>query len=153
MSNLATASRLRAAASQFPASWYCDPRLFELERRVLFPRAPGYVGHELMVPEAGDYYTLPARDNAQVLVRNAGGIELKTTVLPFILRGVRLIGVDTGYTPMPLRRKVWGRLATDLKPKHLAAIAHTIALADVPAYCTRMLEGQIRGRAVVTLDR
>jgi phenylpropionate dioxygenase-like ring-hydroxylating dioxygenase large terminal subunit len=80
MSNLATASRLRAAASQFPASWYCDPRLFELERRLLFPRAPGYVGHELMVPEAGDYYTLPARDNAQVLVRNAGGIELLSNI-------------------------------------------------------------------------
>ena len=80
---------------------------------------------------------------------NAGGIELKTTVLPFILRGVRLIGVDTGYTPMPLRRKVWGRLASDLKPRHLEAIAHTIALADVPSYCARMLQGQIRGRAVV----
>ena len=84
---------------------------------------------------------------------NAGGIELKTTVLPFILRGVRLIGVDTGYTPMPLRRKVWERLATQLKPRHLDAIAQTIALADVPSYCTRMLQGQIRGRAVVALDR
>ena len=81
---------------------------------------------------------------------NAGGIELKTTVLPFILRGVRLIGVDTGYTPMPLRRGVWKRLAGDLKPRHLDAIAHTIALADVPAYCARMLQGQVRGRAVVS---
>jgi acrylyl-CoA reductase (NADPH) len=80
---------------------------------------------------------------------NAGGIELKTTVLPFILRGVRLIGVDTAYTPMPLRRKVWERLAADLKPPHLAAIAHRIALSDVPAYCDRMLQGRIRGRAVV----
>ncbi len=58
MSNLATAAHLRAAASQFPASWYCDPRVFELERRLLFPRAPGYVGHELMVPEPGDYCVL-----------------------------------------------------------------------------------------------
>lgn len=84
---------------------------------------------------------------------NAGGIELKTNVLPFILRGVRLIGVDTGYTPMPLRQKVWGRLATDLKPRHLDKIAHTIALSEVPDYCARMLKGQIRGRAVVALDR
>jgi putative YhdH/YhfP family quinone oxidoreductase len=83
---------------------------------------------------------------------NAGGIELKTTVLPFILRGVRLIGVDTGYTPMPLRRKVWERLATDLKPRHLDAIAHRIALADVPAYCAQMLAGKIRGRAVVAFE-
>ena len=83
---------------------------------------------------------------------NAGGIEVKTTVLPFILRGVRLIGVDSGYTPMPLRRKVWARLATDLKPRHLDAIAHRIALADVPAYCDEMLAGRIRGRAVVAFD-
>ena len=40
-----------------------------------------------------------------------GGIDLKLTVIPFILRGVRLIGVNSGDTPMPLRRKVWGRLA------------------------------------------
>lgn len=84
---------------------------------------------------------------------NADGIEFKTNVLPFILRGVRLIGVDTGYTPMPLRQKVWNRLASDIKPRHLDSIARTIALADVPEYCARMLKGQIRGRAVVALDR
>lgn len=82
---------------------------------------------------------------------NAGGIELKTTVLPFILRGVRLIGVNSGETPMPLRRKIWGRLAADLKPRHLADIAHVIALGDLPAYFDKMLKGQIRGRAVVKL--
>jgi NADPH2:quinone reductase len=80
---------------------------------------------------------------------NAGGIELKTTVLPFILRGVRLIGVNSGETPMPLRRKVWGRLASDLKPRHLGDIAHVISLDDLPGYLDRMLKGQIRGRAVV----
>src|SRR5690606_13428142 len=66
---------------------------------------------------------------------NAGGIELKTNVLPFILRGVRLLGVDTGYTPMPRRRRGGERLAGDSKPRHLHTIAHRIALADVPAYC------------------
>jgi NADPH2:quinone reductase len=83
---------------------------------------------------------------------NAGGIELKTTVLPFILRGVRLIGVNSGDTPMPLRRKIWGRLATDLKPRHLGDIAHIISLDDLPGYFDRMLKGQIRGRAVVKPD-
>jgi acrylyl-CoA reductase (NADPH) len=82
---------------------------------------------------------------------NAGGIEFKTTVLPFILRGVRLIGVNSGDTPMPLRRKVWERLATDLKPRHLADIAHTISLDDLSGYFERMLKGQIKGRAVVKL--
>lgn len=80
---------------------------------------------------------------------NAGGIELKTTVLPFILRGVRLIGVDSAFTPMPLRSRVWERLASDLKPRHLTDIAHTIGLGDLPLYFERMLRGQIRGRAVV----
>jgi acrylyl-CoA reductase (NADPH) len=82
---------------------------------------------------------------------NAGGIELKTNVLPFILRGVRLIGVDSAATPMPLRRKVWQRLASDLKPRHLADIANTIELADLGAYFEKMLKGGIRGRAVVRI--
>ena len=83
---------------------------------------------------------------------NAGGIELKTNVLPFILRGVRLIGVDSAATPMPLRCKVWQRLASDLKPRHLADIANTIALADLGAYFDKMLKGGIRGRAVVRVS-
>lgn len=83
---------------------------------------------------------------------NAGGIELKTTVLPFILRGVRLIGVDSGFTPMPLRRKVWSRLAADLKPQHLSAIAHTITLEELPGFFGRMLKAQVRGRAVVRIS-
>ncbi|MBM3342874.1 MAG: oxidoreductase [Betaproteobacteria bacterium] len=83
---------------------------------------------------------------------NAGGIELKTNVLPFILRGVRLIGVDSAATPMPLRQNVWQRLATDLKPRHLADIANLITLADLPGYFEKMLKGGIRGRAVVRMS-
>ena len=84
---------------------------------------------------------------------NAGGIELKTTVLPFILRGVRLIGVDSAYTPMPLRRSVWKRLAGDLKPRHLDAIAQTITLEELPAQFDKILKGRARGRAVVELRK
>ena len=80
MSNLATAARLREAVLQFPAAWYCDPRVFDAEMRHLFPRGPGYVGHELMVPEVGDYYALASRDNAQALVRSASGIELLSNI-------------------------------------------------------------------------
>lgn len=82
---------------------------------------------------------------------NAGGIELETTVLPFILRGVRLIGVNSATTPMPLRRKIWGRLASDLKPRHLDAIAHTITLDELPSQFEKLLKGGARGRAVVKL--
>ena len=80
MSDLATAGRLRPAATQFPVSWYFDPRVLAAERRVLFDGGPGYVGHELTVPEAGDFQVLPGRSNAQMLVRNAGGIELLSNV-------------------------------------------------------------------------
>jgi NADPH2:quinone reductase len=83
---------------------------------------------------------------------NAGGIELNTTVLPFILRGVRLIGVDSAYTAMSLRRKVWARLAADLKPRHLDSIAYSIKLDDLPSQFGKMLKGQARGRAVVDLS-
>jgi hypothetical protein len=50
MSDLATAGRLRQAASQFPVAWYCDPRVLDAERKHLFAQAPSYVGHQLMVP-------------------------------------------------------------------------------------------------------
>jgi putative YhdH/YhfP family quinone oxidoreductase len=83
---------------------------------------------------------------------NAGGIELKTTVLPFILRGVRLIGVDSAFTPMPLRRRVWERLASDLKPRHLADIAFTITLDELPGHFDKVLKGRNRGRAVVRIS-
>jgi len=82
---------------------------------------------------------------------NAGGIELKTTVLPFILRGVRLIGVDSALTAMPLRRKIWSRLASDLKPRHLRTIAQEIELAQLPEFFGNMLKSKVRGRAVVRI--
>jgi NADPH2:quinone reductase len=83
---------------------------------------------------------------------NAGGIELHTTVLPFILRGVRLIGVDSAATPMALRQAVWTRLAGDLKPPQLKDIAATIALVELPAVFDKMLKQQTRGRTVVKIE-
>jgi phenylpropionate dioxygenase-like ring-hydroxylating dioxygenase large terminal subunit len=80
MSNLATAAHLRRATSQLPIPWYCDPSIFEAEQRLLFPRGPGYVGHELMVPNVGDYQSLAWRDDAQVLVRNHNGVELLSNI-------------------------------------------------------------------------
>jgi putative YhdH/YhfP family quinone oxidoreductase len=84
---------------------------------------------------------------------NAGGIELHTTVLPFILRGVRLIGVDSAATPMALRQAVWARLATDLKPAHLAEIVTAITLDELALTFERMLKQKTRGRTVVRLGQ
>jgi acrylyl-CoA reductase (NADPH) len=82
---------------------------------------------------------------------NAGGIELHTTVLPFILRGVQLIGIDSAATVMPLRRKIWDRLASDLRPKQLKLVAQIVPFSDIPQVFPLMLQGKLRGRRVVEI--
>jgi NADPH2:quinone reductase len=90
---------------------------------------------------------------------NASGAELHTTVLPFILRGVRLIGIDSAATAMPLRRLIWQRLATDpstglrtgLHPNRLAQIAHIIPFAELPQAFPLLIQGKQRGRTVVEI--
>jgi NADPH2:quinone reductase len=82
---------------------------------------------------------------------NAGGIELHTTVLPFILRGVHLIGVDSAATVMPLRRKIWERLATDLRPGLLSQVAQIVPFNEIPQVFPLMLQGKLRGRRVVEI--
>lgn len=80
---------------------------------------------------------------------NAGGIELNTTVLPFILRGVSLVGVDSAATPMPLRLQVWQRLATDLYPKTLEKVAHIVPFANLSDTFEPLLQGKSIGRTVI----
>ncbi len=84
----------------------------------------------------------------------AGGHALHTTVFPFILRGVRLIGVDTNTCPVPVRRQAWARLArwmTDDLAERL--LADTIGLDDLPSYSQRLLSGAIRGRLLVDVRK
>lgn len=81
---------------------------------------------------------------------NAGGLELETTVLPFILRGVRLIGVNAN-SPMPLREEVWAKIASAYRPTQLERIAKVIELEDLPVTMDRMLAGELRGRTVIRL--
>ncbi|MCC5810467.1 MAG: acryloyl-CoA reductase [Ectothiorhodospiraceae bacterium] len=79
---------------------------------------------------------------------NAAGIKLDMTVLPFILRGVRLLGVNADTEPA-YRLHIWNRLATDLKPTRLEAITRDITLDELPATFERMVEGRTTGRHVV----
>jgi NADPH2:quinone reductase len=82
----------------------------------------------------------------------AGGVELHTTVMPFILRGVSILGITSANCPMDRRRKVWNRLVTDLKPRHLDKIvAGTVMLDGLPGAFEKVLSGQHRGRYVVDL--
>ena len=82
---------------------------------------------------------------------NAGGAELATTVMPFILRGVRLIGIS-GSGSVRLRDEVWRKLGDEYRPRHLARIATVIELDELPAAAERMLAGRTRGRTVVRLQ-
>src|SRR3954454_6103262 len=82
----------------------------------------------------------------------AASHTLNTTVMPFILRGVSLLGVDSVNTPMPLRQKVWKRLASDLKPKHLAQMSNTIHFQALTGVFENILKSHIRGRNLVALS-
>jgi acrylyl-CoA reductase (NADPH) len=83
----------------------------------------------------------------------AGGSELHATVMPFILRGVSILGITSANCPMQRRRHVWQRLATDLRPRHLDVIVEaTIDFDELPAAFERILSGMHCGRTVVKVD-
>jgi NADPH2:quinone reductase len=82
----------------------------------------------------------------------AGSPELKTTVMPFILRGVSLLGINSVYTPSALRLQVWQRLASDLKPRHLDSIVtRTIDFDELPNAFDAYLKSTVVGRTVVRI--
>ncbi len=89
-------------------------------------------------------------------IANSGltaGTELHTTVLPFILRGVKLLGIDSVMCSMEKRLRVWQRLASDLKPAGLRTVAREITLDGLPDAFATLLGGAARGRFVVTHER
>ena len=75
----------------------------------------------------------------------AASHTLNTTVMPFILRGANLLGIDSGYIGEPYRSGIWQRLATDLKPPHLAAMARKVAFDELPNLFPEYLAGRARG--------
>src|SRR5690554_698962 len=79
----------------------------------------------------------------------AGGHDLPSTVMPFILRGVQLLGINSVYAPTPLREEAWARLASDLDLGLLDSLTSTIPLADAGRAAEEILAGRIRGRTVV----
>ena len=82
-----------------------------------------------------------------------GGAELNTTVMPFILRGVNLLGINSSATPRDLRLKVWERIGSDLKPRHLDLIAtRTLPFNDLPSAFDAYLKGAVTGRTVVKIS-
>lgn len=82
---------------------------------------------------------------------NAGGVALNSTVLPFILRGVNLLGIDSNFAPMEQRTVAWRRLAEAVSKDALEAMVRDADLEDVPALSEEILAGQIQGRTVIKL--
>ena len=81
----------------------------------------------------------------------AAGMDLPSSVAPFILRGVCLLGIDSVMCPIELRKVAWSRLARDLDPGKLVEITHEIGLGEVMAAGAKILAGQVRGRIVVKI--
>jgi acrylyl-CoA reductase (NADPH) len=81
----------------------------------------------------------------------AAGLDLPTSVAPFILRGISLLGIDSVQMPRPRRIQAWNRLAKDLDVDKLAAMTHTIPLSGVRQAAENILAGKIRGRLVVEI--
>jgi NADPH2:quinone reductase len=82
----------------------------------------------------------------------AGGTDLHLTVMPFILRGVSLLGVDSVACPMNIRRDVWRRLATDMKPPDLVSMVREITMEQLPEAFATLMAGAARGRFVVNVQ-
>lgn len=83
----------------------------------------------------------------------AGGAGIKTTVLPHILRGVALLGIDSVMAPLPARESAWGMLAEFLDREHLRRMTRIEPMTNLPALATAIVEGQIRGRVVIDVSR
>ena len=82
----------------------------------------------------------------------AGSPKLETTVLPFILRGINLLGINSSATPRELRLAVWQRLASDLRPRHFERlVTRTIGFEELPAAFDDYLQGRVLGRTVVKI--
>ena len=92
-------------------------------------------------------------NSAVAAVGNAGGSDLPTTVIPFILRGVALLGIDSATCSFDRRVEAWTRLAKDLPKSKLDAASSVIGLTDVPAAGADILAGRVRGRLIVDLSR
>jgi acrylyl-CoA reductase (NADPH) len=83
---------------------------------------------------------------------NTGGGNVATTVYPFILRGINVLGIESANCPMELRRQIWQHLANDYKPD-LETIGHEVAFEELPQALAAILKGGTRGRIVVRVER
>jgi putative YhdH/YhfP family quinone oxidoreductase len=124
-----------------------SPRALEKERWAAIVDPVG--GHQLALLLRSVRY-----GGSVALSGLTGGPAIDTTVFPFILRGVNLLGVDSVYCPRELRTEIWQRLAGDWKPAHaLEEMVHEVGLDDLPAALAQILRGEAVGRTIVRLSK
>ncbi|MBL7573653.1 acryloyl-CoA reductase [Staphylococcus saccharolyticus] len=99
-------------------------------------------------------YIVKRLDNngSVALIGMTGGYNFETSVFPFILRGVSIIGIDSVFTPIKLRKRVWRRLAKDLKPDQLHDIKHIISFDNIPQAIEEVINHQNTGRIVIDFN-
>ncbi|MBM5966612.1 acryloyl-CoA reductase [Staphylococcus epidermidis] len=99
-------------------------------------------------------YIVKRLDNngSVVLIGMTGGNNFETTVFPFILRGASIIGIDSVFTPIKLRKRVWRRLAKDLKPQQLHDIKHVISFDEIPKAIDQVINHNNTGRIVIDFN-
>ncbi|WPZ34681.1 MDR family oxidoreductase [Thalassobaculum sp. OXR-137] len=102
-------------------------------------------------PTLANLLTQIAYGGSVAAVGLAGGNDVSTTVLPFLLRGVNLLGIDSVMCPAERRRKVWSMIAGTLPMEKLDAISHSHGFDELPVLGKAILKGEVRGRAVVTV--
>lgn len=99
-----------------------------------------------------DYLAQVKENGAIALSGNAGGAKFDATVLPFILRGVKLLGINSVQVPQEERQNLWQRLATDLKPTELTRlIDKELSLEELPEAFQKMIDGKMTGRFLVNI--
>lgn len=99
-------------------------------------------------------YIVKRLDNNEsvALIGMTGGNNFETTVFPFILRGASIIGIDSVFTPIKLRKRVWRRLAKDLKPQQLHDIKHVISFDEIPKAIDQVINHNNTGRIVIDFN-
>jgi acrylyl-CoA reductase (NADPH) len=131
----------------------------EILDRAEFSGAPKLLGKERFaggIDAAGgtilaNVLSMTSRNGAVAACGNAGGMELSTSVAPFILRGVALLGIDSVYASKERRAEAWSRLARDLDRDKLAAITTVLPFSGIRNAAHDIVEGKVRGRLVVEI--
>jgi len=142
--SLADYLRELGAVEVLPRSTFTEPTKGPLAS-ARWPGAVDTVGGEVLA----NLLKAMAYEGTVAACGLAGGIEVPTTVMPFILRGVRLVGIESVYQPLARREAVWQRLAQLMPSERLAELSRVVTMDQVPEVADDLLAGRVRGRTVV----